>query len=90
MPPIRTNATSRIKTAVERSFAIRAPKLFNCLPKTIRSSNLSYDTFKMRLDELLNKVDDNPSVQGLRPRAVSNSLVDQLELMKRDGTYSLL
>ena len=42
VPPIRTSATSRIKTAVERSFAIRAPMLFNSLPVEIRSSNLNF------------------------------------------------
>ena len=90
VPHIRTSATSRIKTAVERSFAIRAPMLFNSLPVEIRSSNLNFETFKTHLDKILSKIENNPSFPNLRPRAVSNSLLDQLELMKRDGTYSSL
>ena len=90
LPPIKANATGRIKTAVERSFAVRAPKLFNSLPKAIRSSSLSFNTFKAQLDILLGKVEDSPSFPNLRPRAISNSLLDQFELMKRDGTYLLL
>ena len=90
LPPIKTNATSRVKSAVERSFAVRAPMLFNCLPNHIRSNNLSFESFKCRLDKMLRKVEDSPSLPNLKPRAISNSLIDQFELMKRDGSYSFL
>ena len=87
LPPIKTTATARIKTIVERSFAVRAPMLFNSIPKDIRSDDLSFDAFKSRLDKVLSKIDDTPSFPYLRPRAASNSLIDQFELMKREGSY---
>ena len=90
LPSVTTSATGRIKTAVEQFFVVRGPMLFNSLPRDIRSNKLGYERFKTRLDEILSKVDDNPSFPNLRPRAVSNSLLDQLELMKRDGSYSQL
>ena len=90
LPPIKTHATNRVKSLVERSFAVRAPTIFNNLPKHLRSSNLSFESFKSCLDKILSKVEDCPSFPNLKPRAISNSLVDQLELMKRDGLFSSL
>ena len=90
LPPIKTRATCRVKTLVERSFAVRAPILFNNLPKFLRNNNLSFESFKSCLDKTLCKVEDTPSFPNLKPRAISNSLVDQLELMKRDGSFYCL
>ena len=87
LPPIKTTATNRVKSLVERSFAVRAQTLFNCLPKHLRSNNLSFEAFKSCLDKIISKVEDNPSFPNLKPRAISNSLLDQFELMKRDGSY---
>ena len=90
IPPIKTNATERIKSCVENSFSVRAPRIFNCLPKDIRSQNLNFPCFKKRLDEILTRVEDCPSFPELRPRAASNSILDQIDSMKRDGTYNTL
>ena len=87
VPPINTVATMRIKTIVEHSFAIRAPRLFNCVPKSIRSNNLSYEAFKSGLDKFLDKVPDLPSLTNYAQRAASNSLSDQVVQLKRDGVY---
>ena len=90
LPSIKTSATSRVRSMVERSFAVRAPELFNSLPKNIRNGNLSFNSFKNQLDKILSKVKDEPSLPNLRPRATSNSLIDQFELMKRDRSYYCL
>ena len=90
LPSIRTSATCRVKAMVERSFAVRAPKLFNALPKSIRKGNLSFNSFKYQLDKILCKVKDEPSFPNLRPQAISNSLIDQFDIMKRDGSYYCL
>ena len=90
IPSIKTQAAGRVKSNVERSFAVRAPLLFNSIPKDLRINNLNYLSFKKRLDDVLSRVEDTPSFPGLRPRAISNTLLNQFELMKRDGFYNML
>ena len=87
IPPIRTQATSRIKSTVEQSFAVRGPTLFNSIPRALRGGHLRFETFKAQLDIVLGKVADTPSTGNMKPRAGTNSLIDQFNLMKRDGSY---
>ena len=74
----------------DQSFSVRGPRLFNCLPVNIRNADVSYDAFKARLDKILGKVPDTPSFPNYRMPAVTNSLVDQIEQMKRDGVFNQL
>ena len=75
---------------MERSFAVRAPRLFNSLPRDLRTDDISYEKFKNRLDRVLSMVEDAPSCENMKPRATSNSLIDQFEQMRRDQTFQLL
>ena len=87
VPPICTSATARMKTLVEQSFAVRGPRLFNCIPQDVRNINKSYESFKRGLDNFLAQVPDLPSLPNYPQPASSNSLVDQLEQLRRDGSY---
>lgn len=63
------------------SFAVHAARLFNCLPKEIRSTtNCSKDAFKNCLDKYLKTVADEPQIRGYTAfrRANSNSLIDMI------------
>ena len=77
VPAINTSATAKVRTMVEGSFAVRGPRLFNCIPVKIRSENLSVVSFKRHLDEFLSKVDDKPSFPNYSLQVPSNSLLDR-------------
>ena len=69
----------------EQSFQVHGPKLFNCLPQTLRNiTKVSVEEFKEKLDEYLSSIPDEPNVDGLTPGACdiftakpSNSIIDQ-------------
>ena len=73
--------SAKINTIRENSFCFQGPKLFNCLPKSIRNiTNVTVDTFKHHLDKLLSTVPDQPGVPGYvgSRAAASNSILDQM------------
>ena len=90
LPNIVNTARSRIKTLADQSFAVRGPKLFNGLPKYLRTDDLSFDAFKRCLDRFLSHVPDQPSLPGYYQPASSNGLLDQIEQLKRDGIFHSL
>ena len=52
----------------ENSFQIAGPKLFNCLPKSIRNlKNIGVEEFKENLDLFLSTVPDEPKISGAMP-----------------------
>lgn len=65
------------------SLARQGPKLFNCLPKSLRNaSNCSTDSFKQKLDKWLETIPDEPQIPnytGMRRRE-SNSISDMLSI----------
>ena len=67
--------------ALQSSFVLnKAPSLYNCLPKELRSE--FHDTkplivFKNALDDYLKKVPDQPTIAGLARPSNSNSILDQ-------------
>ena len=85
IPPLSTNSSSKLKTIVDHSFAVRAAKLFNVLPKIIRSSESSTSSFKASLDSFLSSVRDQPLTPGYHQPAASNSLLDQVAHMRLEG-----
>ena len=89
VPPMRSGATARIRSAVDQSFAIRGPRLFNSLPRKIRSSNLTFDSFKRQLDNFLSQVPDLPSAPNYPQAAAGNGLLEQLEQLRREGNFIL-
>ena len=58
------------------------------LTKIINKRDESIDPYGVHKDDLA--ISDFVKFSLIISRAVSNSLVDQLELMKRDNTYALL
>ena len=74
-----------IQTMKQNSFQTSGPKLFNSLPKEIRNiKKFTEDEFKEKLDEYLQKLPDQPKIDGLIPRGQdlegkpSNSILFQV------------
>ena len=86
IPPMKNNCRSKIKTLRENSFQVVGPRLFNCLPQALRNMRkCSIEDFKMKLDEYLSCIPDEPKLPGYTPSASdlysgqpSNCLVDQI------------
>ena len=78
---------------IEGSFQRVGPKLFNSIPADIRNlTNCTVEEFKFKLDLYLNKVPDEPKVDGLTPSACdqftgkpSNSIIDQARKLCMTG-----
>ena len=83
IPPLK--GKSSVRTLREQSFQANGPKLFNSIPKKVRDlTKVSVGDFKEQLDKFLEKIPDQPNVDGLTPTACdlysaapSNSIVDQ-------------
>ena len=88
LPPLNTGTSARMQTIVDGSFSVRGAKLFNSLPKKLRNFEGSVDSFKNALDSFLSKVRDQPYTPGYHQSAPSNSLIDQVVQMKREGLLS--
>ena len=66
----------------EESFQTAGPKLFNCLPKSIRNlRGIGVEEFKEQLDLFLSSVPDEPKIGGAMPlnSEKSNSVIHQVE-----------
>ena len=80
-----------VRNLREQSFIVQGPKLFNSLPKIIRSITKVYvGAFKAHLDKFLQMLPDEPNVGGLTPSACnifsaapSNSILDQVRMSNR-------
>ena len=74
IPKFNHQAQSSYSTAYDNSFAIKAARLWNVLPKSVNSINL-LEPFKAGLGSFLNQFPDKPPVIGYTPPN-SNSLLD--------------
>ena len=60
------------------TFAVKGPNLFNCIPKALRDTTLSINSFKAQLDIWLKGVPDTPKLLGYNTQNFdSNSIADQ-------------
>ena len=82
IPSIRPNTRTAIQTLRENSFQINGARLFNCLPKHVRTIQFNQEDFKEALDKYLSEVPDEPRIGSLLPTAIdqltgkqSNSLL---------------
>ena len=74
---------NRVKILKESSFHVSGPRVFNCIPKSIREivNKVDLETFKGVLDCWLDLVKDQPKTPDEHPEAtlddgsVSNSLL---------------
>jgi len=83
------NRARAVVRNVKNSFiTVRGPQLYNSLPKSVRElSDVTVDVFKKHLDAFLTSLPDEPPVPGYHRRALSNSVVDQMALMRADGRH---
>ena len=84
VPQIKSNTPTHIKNMRINSFGYLGPQLFNALPMELRNfepanntTNLTF-AFKTQLDKYLEKIPDEPTVNGLSRQANSNSLLEQI------------
>ena len=77
IPGLRRRADARVQSMRERCFALRAPRLFNCLPRQLRNDNGSLPNFKLKLDKYLQTVPDKPILPHYYQEAQDNSLISQ-------------
>ena len=85
--PVNKNAPTQVRRASESSLAVKGARAFNLLPKEVRDITLpvskSVVPFKTKLDNFLSSIPDQPTVQGRRRPASSNSLLDQIPITVR-------
>jgi hypothetical protein len=74
------------------SFNVFGPRLFNSLPKELRNMNILLEDYKIKLDDFLTCIPDEPPCPGLVPGATDmilskpgNSLLHQIPRAVRDG-----
>ena len=76
-----------VRQASEASLAVHGARLFNLLPRDVRDMVLSPTKsvlpFKRKLDRYLSTIPDQPTIQGRRRPANSNSLLDQIPMTVR-------
>ena len=84
IPFLIRGSRARLQTLRDSSFAVKGPKLFNCLDKELRNFEGSLDGFKRKLDSFLSKIPDEPPLPGYFRPGASNSVVEQLR-MRRAG-----
>ena len=85
VPSISRSPSAKIRKLAENSFAVNGVNLFNQLPPELRNYQGTLIGFKTRLDKFLVKIHDKPCTPGYHQSAHSNSFVDQLRQMRRDG-----
>ena len=83
LPRLNTGASCRVQTRKDSSFVYRGPKLFNCLPKDIRSFGGTPEAFKAKLDKFLKSIPDKPLLPGREysQQGTSNRLDFRVEQM---------
>ena len=83
IPPVK-GIRGKIQTLREASFQIHGPRIFDSLPKSVRSTtNVTVEEFKSSLDKFLEKLPDEPKVGNYVPSACNiltasptNSIID--------------
>ena len=63
VPPLPRSIPARAVTLYENSFAVRAPKLWNCLPKPVKAAK-TLDAFKSTLGSFTDQIPDLPPTNG--------------------------
>ena len=83
----RARVPISVKRMRDHCISVKGPPLFNAVPKVHRDLSKSLESFKRGLDEFLAQVPDEPCLPGYVSRADSNSILDQLRVMRADGIY---
>ena len=81
--------TCKVKTLLHASLAINGCQIFNSLPKYIRNlTGCTTEQFKKHLDEVLEKIPDEPKIPGYV--AESNRILDYDKLMENTAQQKSL
>ena len=79
IPPLRRLGSSASQSIADSSFGILGPKLWNCIPATIRMKE-SLETFKSALSIFLVSLPDKPPIRGFtspNPNSILNWRVNR-------------
>ena len=87
IPSINTVSPASVASIVESSFPVRGPRLFNALPPDLRNFNGSTLSFKAKVDKFLLNVPDQPCMPGYQQAAPTNSIIDQLRILRGAGVF---
>ena len=74
VPPLPVFKSAKIQSLYDRSFSTRGPKLWNCLPKSVRDQT-EMNKFKSELGAFLDQIPDEPPTPGYI-RANGNSVLE--------------
>ena len=74
VPPPPVFKSAKIQSLYDRSFSTRGPKLWNCLPKSVRDQT-EMNKFKSELGAFLDQIPDEPPTPGYI-RANGNSVLE--------------
>ena len=89
IPHVKSTATCKVKTLLHASLAINGCQIFNSLPKYIRNlTGCTTEQFKKHLDEVLEKIPDEPKIPGYV--AESNRILDYDKLMENTAQQKSL
>ena len=82
-PTCPTSTQDTVATKFRNSFASRAARLWNTLPRDVNSAK-TLTEFKVLLGEWLKRIPDRPPVPGYT-RQNDNSILDWIRLVSREG-----
>ena len=74
IPPLFKGSSTAHQSLRDASFKVAGPKLWNCIPKSIRKLG-TLDAFKSRLTNFLLSIPDKPPIRGYTSPN-SNSILD--------------
>ena len=81
--PLKRNGPASLRNAKESSLTVRGAQLFNLIPRALRDMTTGTpDQFKQMLDTWLSTIPDQPTIQGRQRAATSNSLLDQVPIVR--------
>jgi hypothetical protein len=88
IPPISSRAPASVKTLKDSCLLTMGPKLFNTLPKQIRTQKFdAVSSFKSQVDKFLSTIPDTPKMSGYIIDGHSNSLLHQVK--NRGGGFAM-
>ena len=78
--PLCNNAPAAVRKAKESSLLVRGAQLFNIMPRDLRDTMTGTpENFKVKLDNWLKTIPDQPTVPGRQRAAESNSVLHQID-----------
>ena len=89
IPALVRGIAARIGTLEEDSFALRGPRMFNCISGELRNCKGTVESFKKNLDKFLAGVPDKPCLPLYYQAFTGNSLLQQVVVQQRVASLQL-